>query len=73
MSAPERLFLNSEAAAFLRISPDALRDIVQAGEIECFRRGTRGWIRFSRGQLTDYLERTRVPARATASTRRGAA
>jgi hypothetical protein len=73
MPPPERLLLLSEAAAFLRISPDALRDIVQAGEIECFRRGTRGWIRFSHRQLTDYLERTRVPVAAAASTRRGAA
>lgn len=51
-----------EAAAELRMSPERLRDYVQAGLIECHRTGDRGWIRFSGQQITDFLESTRVPA-----------
>lgn len=46
-----------EAAAYVRRHDQTLRRAVRAGELECFRRGARGYMFFRLAQLNQWLGR----------------
>jgi hypothetical protein len=59
---PEKLYISSEAAEFLRITPETLRDRARNNQIGHIKQGKRGDYYFSGHDLIAYLKKNYHPA-----------
>ena len=54
------ILLTKEAAEFLRVSDEYLRELIRIGKIKAYKEGRRGGYRITRKEIDSYVKRKHV-------------